>query len=64
MEQNGFLINKMPEIKNIIAQHQPQILGVSEANMLDIYDASLAAVQDYTLTLEQVELLCTLTRIL
>ena len=54
----------MPEIKNIIAQHQPQILGVSEANMLDIYDASLAAVQDYTLTLEQVELLCTLLRIL
>ena len=54
----------MPEIKNIIAQHQPQILVVSEANLLDVYDASLAAVRDYTLTLEQVELLCTLTRIL
>jgi hypothetical protein len=45
----SFLINKMPEIKNIIAQHHPQILGVSEANLLDVHDASLAAVQDYTL---------------
>ena len=45
----SFLINKMPEIKNIIAQHHPQILGVSEANLLDVHDASLAAVQDYNL---------------
>ena len=45
----SFLINKMPEIKNLISQHHPHILGVSEANLLDVHDADLAAVQDYKL---------------
>ena len=45
----SYLINKMPEIKNIIAQHKPQILGISEANLLDTHDPSLVAVQDYCL---------------
>ena len=39
----------MPEIKNLISQHHPHILGVSEANLLDVHDADLAAVQDYKL---------------
>ena len=39
----------MVEIKNVIAQHQPQILGISEANLLDVHDPCLAAIQDYNL---------------
>ena len=45
----SFLINKMPEIKNIISQHHPHILGVSEANLLADHDVSLVAIQDYNL---------------
>ena len=45
----SFLINKMSEIKNIIAHHQPHIFGISEANLMDVHDPCLAAVQDYSL---------------
>ena len=45
----SFLINRMTEIKNVIAQHQPQILGISEANLLNVHDPCLAAIQDYNL---------------
>ena len=45
----SYLINKMPEIKNIISQHQPHIFGISEANLLDVHDPGLAAVQDFHL---------------
>ena len=45
----SYLINKMPEIKNIISQHKPHIFGISEANLLDVHDPGLAAVQDYHL---------------
>ena len=39
----------MPEIKNIISQHHPHILGVSEANLLADHDVSLVAIQEYNL---------------
>ena len=45
----SFLINKMPEIKNIIGKYKPHIFGVSEANLLDVHDPTLAAVPDYKL---------------
>ena len=47
----SFLINKMPEIRNIISQHHPHILGLSEANLLDVHDQSLADIPDYNLYL-------------
>ena len=45
----SFLINKMPDIKTIIGQHHPHILGISEANLLAVHNENLAAVQDYNL---------------
>ena len=45
----SFLINKMAEIKTIIGQHNPHILGLSEANLLDTHDQNLVAVPDYNL---------------
>ena len=39
----------MADLKNIIQQHHPHILGLSEANLLDIHDQSLANIPDYTL---------------
>jgi hypothetical protein len=44
----SYLINKMPEIRNIIGQHNPHIFGLSEANLLDVHDKNLA---DYNLHL-------------
>ena len=39
----------MAEIKTIIGQHHPHILGVSEANLLDVHDRNSVAVLDYNL---------------
>ena len=47
----SYLINKMPEIRNIIGQHNPHIFGLSEANLLDVHDKNLAEVPDYNLHL-------------
>ena len=45
----SYLVNKMPEIKTIIDQHHPHILGLSEANLLDTHDKKLAEITDYNL---------------
>ena len=34
---NSHLINKLAEIKTLVGQHHPHILGVSEANLLDVH---------------------------
>ena len=39
----------MADIKNIAEQHHPHILGLSEANLLDVHDHDLVAIPDYTL---------------
>ena len=46
---SSHLINKMAEIRNLIDKHQPHILGVSEANLLDYHDQSLVTIPDYNL---------------
>ena len=46
---NSHLMNKMPDIKNIVAKYHPQILGISEANLLDNHDQSLVAIPDFNL---------------
>ena len=48
---SSLLTNKMPEIRNIISNHHPHILGLSEANLFDVHDQSLVAVKDYDLHL-------------
>ena len=48
---SSLLTNKMPEIRNIMSNHHPHILGLSEANLFDVHDQSLVAVQDYDLHL-------------
>ena len=45
----SYLVNKMPEIKAIIDQHHPHILGLSEANLLDVHDKKQAEITDYNL---------------
>ena len=45
----AFLINKMPDVQNVIQQHHPHILGLSEANLLDTHDQNIVAIPDYTL---------------
>ena len=45
----SLLINKMPDIKTVIDQYKPHILGLSEANLLAINDQNLVAVPDYNL---------------
>ena len=46
---NSHLVNKMSEIKNIIAKHHPHVLGVSEANLLSGHDQRMVAIPNYTL---------------
>ena len=46
---NSHLVNKISEIKNIMAKHNPHILGVSEANLLENHDQSLVEVPNYNL---------------
>ena len=46
---NSHLMNKMPDIKNIVAKYHPQILGISEANLLDNHDQSLVAIPDFNM---------------
>ena len=46
---NAFLQNKMPEIKNIISNIHPHILGISEANLHHHHDQNLVQIEDYTL---------------
>ena len=43
---SSHLVNKISEIKNIIAKYRPHILGVSEANLLENHDQSLVAVSN------------------
>ena len=45
----SYLVNKMPEIRTIINQHHPHILGLSEANLLDVHDKKQAEITDYNL---------------
>ena len=45
----AFLINKMADIQSIIHQHHPHILGLSEANLFNTHDQTLATIPDYTL---------------
>ena len=45
----AFLVNKMANIKNIVQQHHPHILGLSEANLQDVHDHNLLVIPDYTL---------------
>ena len=44
---NSFLINKMTEVRSIVEQHHPHILGLSEANLLASQDKSLVQLEDY-----------------
>ena len=46
---NSLLQNKHPEIENIIAGHQPHILGLSEANLRKNVDPRLVQHEGYTL---------------
>ena len=39
----------MSEVKSVIIQHKPHILGLSEANLLDTDDRNLTAIPDYIL---------------
>ena len=48
---NSYIINKMTEIRLIVEQHKPHILGLSEANLLASQDKSLAYLADYNLHL-------------
>ena len=56
-------------LRNIIDKHHHQILGVSEANLLDVHGQSLVAIPHYnlhfcpTMQLEIAEWWYTLTRI-
>ena len=46
---NSHLMNKMADIKNIVAKYHPHILGISEANLLANHDPSLVTIPDYNL---------------
>ena len=48
---SSYLINKMPEIRTIIGQHHPHILGLSEANLYSVHDQGLVALTDYNIHL-------------
>ena len=39
----------MQEIQNVIENHKPHILGISEANLLSKHDQCLAAIPNYNL---------------
>ena len=45
----GYLVNKMPEIKNIVNNLHPHILGISEANLKHSHDQSLVQLDNYVL---------------
>ena len=46
---NSLLQNKHPEIENVIASHQPHILGLSEANFMKNTDPRTVYHDDYIL---------------
>ena len=41
------LVNKMPEIRNIVSGLHPHIFGISEANLLQNHDQTLVQLTDY-----------------
>ena len=45
----GHLRTKMPEIKNIINDIHPHLLGISEANLSVNHDKNLSKIEEYTL---------------
>ena len=45
------LVNKMPEIRNIVSGLHPHIFGISEANLLQNHDQTLVQLTDYNLHL-------------
>lgn len=44
---NSLLINRMPEIKNIINQHKPLLFGISEARFREKDDKNSIEISDY-----------------
>ena len=47
----SYLQNKMPEIRNVVSDLHPHILGVSEANLLLHHDQTLVQLEDYDIHL-------------
>ena len=45
----SFLINKMTDVKSIISNHRPMVLGLSEANLYKNHDKSLAEIPGFKL---------------
>ena len=46
-KSNSSLLKKMPEIRNIVSQYRPHLLGISEANCHKNQDTSLFSIKDY-----------------
>ena len=50
---SAHLVNKMHEIEQVVAEHNPHLLGISESNFKRVHDIENVQLQDYDLVLSK-----------